>query len=253
MNKIILTLLMTILSTPAANAQNCVNSSRCDELGYTKTTTDCAGLDTLKCPFDENKVFCINSSCKEGPCKAGDILFSDMSCSAEQIPEKTAIGVVFSSVKRLAVALDEESSYWSQNDRQSIPTLDDCKRASFTCTPSGKNNTDTIIAYGKANNIEYPAAEYCNNYTTPGTKAGDWWLPSPAELMLLAIEYDIVSNKLRSLGKEYMGSATYYWSSAENGSSAFAIALSTGASEYGAAELRRKDYYTSYIRPVTAF
>ena len=58
MNKIILTLLMTILFIPAANAQNCVNSSRCDELGYTKTTADCAGLDTLVCPFDKNKAFC---------------------------------------------------------------------------------------------------------------------------------------------------------------------------------------------------
>ena len=58
MNKIILSLLLTTALTSAANAQNCVNSSRCDELGYTKTAADCTGLDTLTCPFDKNKFFC---------------------------------------------------------------------------------------------------------------------------------------------------------------------------------------------------
>ena len=73
---------MTILFTPAANAQNCVNSSRCDELGYTKTAADCAGLDTLVCPFDENKVFCVFS---EKSCEVGDILYKNKKQNPDRI------------------------------------------------------------------------------------------------------------------------------------------------------------------------
>ena len=59
MNKIILALLLTTTLAASANAQNCVNASRCDELGYTQTINECTGLNTLVCPFDKNKVFCV--------------------------------------------------------------------------------------------------------------------------------------------------------------------------------------------------
>ena len=58
MNKIILALFLSTFLAAPASAQNCVNSSRCDELGYNKSSADCSGLDTLVCPFDKNKVFC---------------------------------------------------------------------------------------------------------------------------------------------------------------------------------------------------
>ena len=61
MNKIILTLLLTTVFALSANAQNCVNSSRCDELGYNMSKTDCKGYSTLICPFDKDKVFCVYS------------------------------------------------------------------------------------------------------------------------------------------------------------------------------------------------
>ncbi len=62
MNKIILTLLMTTALSTAANAQNCVNASRCDELGYDKSIEDCKGYSTLICPFDKNRAFCSTSA-----------------------------------------------------------------------------------------------------------------------------------------------------------------------------------------------
>ena len=55
MNKIILSLLLATVFAVSANAQNCVNSSRCDELGYKQTTNECQGFNPLICPFDKNK------------------------------------------------------------------------------------------------------------------------------------------------------------------------------------------------------
>ena len=60
MNKIILTLLLTTSLAASANAQNCVNPSRCAELGYRDDVGKCSGRKTLLCPFDSNKAFCID-------------------------------------------------------------------------------------------------------------------------------------------------------------------------------------------------
>ena len=204
MNKIILTLLMTILFTPAANAQNCVNASRCDELGYNKTTADCAGLDTLVCPFDSNKVFCVFS---EKSCEVGDALYSDKKCYSIVPAEAIVIGVVFDAENRLAVALDEKSLEWGGDGKEI---------GSAAQGTSGKSNTAAILAYGKANNISYPAAEYCNKYSTSGTKAGDWFLPSIEELKLLSNNFSEINNSLKVLGKVMDDTEDrYYWSSFE--------------------------------------
>ena len=226
---------MTILFTPAANAQNCINSTRCDELGYTKTAADCNGLDTLVCPFDENKVFCTKTTI----CYDGSILFSDKSCAAEQQSGKTAIGVVFSAASRLAVALDEKELAWG-GDGEIVYAAK---------SSSGKSNTAAILAYGKANNISYPAAEYCNTYSTAGTKAGDWYLPSPEELKLLSSSYVVVSLKLATMvGKVTILESGAYWASSElDMSRAKALVLGSGSTKYS-----NKD--TSYrVRPVLAF
>ena len=236
MHKIILTLLMTILFTPAANAQNCVNSSRCDELGYTKTTTDCAGLDTLVCPFDENKVFCVFS---EKSCEVGDILYENKKCYVKAIDGKTAIGVVFNAAKRLAIAMEQIGPSWEQGRRYAdIPTLENCSSATTGCAPSGKTNTAKIIAYGKENAIQYPAAEYCGSYSTAGTSEGDWFLPSPAELLLLSASYNTVNETFAILKIQNISPGGYYWSSSElNGSTAFALNPSSGAVTEGTKHL----------------
>ena len=59
MNKIILALLLTTALAAPAIAQNCVNSSRCDELGYKQTINECLGFNPLICPFDKNKAHCL--------------------------------------------------------------------------------------------------------------------------------------------------------------------------------------------------
>ncbi|MDD4557015.1 MAG: hypothetical protein PHE89_06815 [Alphaproteobacteria bacterium] len=40
-----------------SNAQTCTIPPTCDELGYSKSTSDCSGS-MVKCPFDKSKVYC---------------------------------------------------------------------------------------------------------------------------------------------------------------------------------------------------
>ncbi len=239
MNKIILTLLMTILFTPAANAQNCVNSSRCDELGYTKTAADCAGLDTLVCPFDENKVFCVFS---EKSCEVGDILYKNKKCYVKAIDGKTAIGIVFDTEKRLAMALDEASLEWGGYGKE----IGSAARGT-----SGKSNTAAILAYGEANNIKYPAAEFCNTYSTAGTNAGDWFLPSMEELESLAANYIVVNEKLMTIaGKTTISEKSSYWSSSELSNYSARRQVPLSGDPYYSDDLKTNVFR---VRPVLAF
>ncbi len=260
MHKIILTLLMTILFTPAANAQNCINSTRCDELGYTKTAADCNGLDTLVCPFDETKFFC-SSPFHDKSCEVGDALYSDKKCYSIVPAEAIVIGVVFDAENRLAVALDETKTSWASYNGGydvDIPTLENCDREALSsCAPSGKDNTSAILAYGKSNGIVLDSvAEYCNKYKTVGTQSGDWFLPSAAELLILSANYSVVNAKLIDLGKALSTNTVhidYYGSSSEyNERYYWRVGLKDGLTVY-----RNKygNYGTSeaVFRPVLAF
>ena len=239
MNKIILTLLLTTVFALSANAQNCVNSSRCDELGYTKTTTDCAGLDTLVCPFDENKVFCVFS---EKSCEVGDILYENKKCYVKAIDGKTAIGIVFDTEKRLAMALDEATLEWGGYGKE----IGSAARGT-----SGKSNTAAILAYGEANNIKYPAAEYCNKYSTSGTNAGDWFLPSMEEFESLAANYIVVNEKLMTIaGKTTISEKSSYWSSSELSNYSARRQVPLSGDPYYSDDLKTNVFR---VRPVLAF
>lgn len=56
--KFILTLTLSLFVAQKLNAQNCARPPSCMELGYTQTTTQCAGKEMLKCPFDQTAVYC---------------------------------------------------------------------------------------------------------------------------------------------------------------------------------------------------
>ena len=116
---------------------------------------------------------------------------------------------------------------------------------------NGKSNTSTILAYGKAQSISYPAAEYVNSYTTTGTNAGEWYLPASGELYTAYSNKDFLNYALSLVGKKDIPT-DFHWSSSEN-------------SIYGAWGLRFWDgdvYHTNkgfgngysiYVRPVLAF
>lgn len=86
-------------------AQTCTVPPTCESMGYNKTASQCGNLATLKCPFDETKLFCTAFTDSEGNSimAVGDILYSDGSFSTEPIANKKPIGVIF-DISGLAVA-----------------------------------------------------------------------------------------------------------------------------------------------------
>ncbi len=59
-------ILTLLLVNPAYASFDCHQTPTCGELGYSQSTSDCAGLKYLICPFDTSKVFCGGSGCASG-------------------------------------------------------------------------------------------------------------------------------------------------------------------------------------------
>ncbi len=90
----------------------------CEELGYTDVAADCEPQKAiLKCPFDENKVFC--QAYKFVDCANYIGLYSDLRCykNRNNIPEGVEqIGVVFDEVNRIAVSPEYPKSSYNNTE-----------------------------------------------------------------------------------------------------------------------------------------
>ena len=250
MRKIILSLSAALLASTPVWAINCQVETDCTTLGYT-SDTDEGGC--LKCPFG-NKWACSTSGGVSKDCVAGAILNSDMSCSADVVSGKTPIGVVVSSERQFAIALDQKQRAWSTTDFD-IPYINASPNDA-----NGQYNTYVGYDYCRRYDQSCPAFEYVSEYKTEGTKAGDWYLPSIVET------YDIWANteKLNATLTKLSGTLIsnewndYFWSST------LGISYIYYNNRMGNAMARRMDFgaeYTSssdktdanYIRPAIKF
>lgn len=76
----------------------------------------------------------------------------------------------------------------------------------LSSTTTGKEETQAILEYrgekpeGWTPDIDdpndFPAASLCNLYRTPGTKPGDWYLPSENELQIIYVIYNVIAYSL---------------------------------------------------------
>lgn len=100
-----LSALAFFLATNPAGAQTCTVPPSCESLGFNKTAAECGKLATLKCPFDESKLFCTAYTDSNGNANMsiGDIVYTDGSYSTEPIANKKPIGVIF-DIAGIAVA-----------------------------------------------------------------------------------------------------------------------------------------------------
>ena len=192
MRKIILSLSAALLASTPVWAINCQVETDCTTLGYT-IDSDAGGC--LKCPFG-NKWACSTSGGVSKDCVAGAILNSDMSCSADVVSGKTPIGVVVSSERQFAIALDQTQRAWSTTYFE-IPYIVVEQEQSES---NGQYNTYVGYDYCQRYDQTCPAFEYVSEYKTEGTKAGDWYLPSTAELFDIYIERNILNATLTKLG-----------------------------------------------------
>ena len=86
------------LCSAASAAINCQTLPSCEELGYAYDASWCVGQKMLKCPFDQNAIYCTNSY-KEIECQIGSVLYEDKKCYTSAPRGKSPIGVVFDTSK----------------------------------------------------------------------------------------------------------------------------------------------------------
>ena len=226
---------------PAFAAIDCAVPPTCDELGYAYSSAECYEQTILKCPFDDTKVYCSEPIDPYDPvtCKVGSVLYNDLKCYVLAPSGKTAVGIVFDTTKRLAVALDETSSvaWGSSSDFMSTDLihLSNCNLQSGQyqeCQSSGRSNTDAIAASMQngdliTGDLEDYAANICMRkrdgveWKPSGTfedgmstsLAGPWFMPSISELYTLYSVKDQINDSLSAVGGTPITSST--WSSDE--------------------------------------
>ena len=227
MKKLILSCSLLALTAPAYAALDCAPLPDCEDFGYVYTADDCDGQSTLKCPFDQTKLYCTEPS-SSVTCKVGSILYNDLKCYDEVPSGKTAIAVVFDSSKRLAIAMDHKNNIKWGGYGTDISGLDNCTYSNYTtCGTEGKDNTQKIVsALGTGSNY---AAGYCYNKTDGGLAKGSWFLPSASELKTLYDNKDAVNTALQTVGGTKIPTSGSYRSSTEYDETfSFSLRLTTG-------------------------
>lgn len=142
-------------------------------------------------------------------------LYSDHSLSSEIIPSKTIIGIAVDPDNRLAVAVGYEKPAgavtgsifrrWKIRRGQAPAYISRRKR--FIPNPRRKRKYAKILAYGKANNISYPAAEAANKYQPEGCAsgswcgAGNWYLPSNYQVFAYFDNRETILEMLEAINK----------------------------------------------------
>ena len=177
-----------------ARAEECGRLPKCSSLGYKYSR--CVGAKLL-CPFDDTKQFCLEESPVDN-CAQYSILYDDRKCYDTPPAGRVPIAIVVSQYRALAIALDEpEKMPWSKNGvLENVPTLDDSSGGL-----GGAIATDAIVAYFGGSS-DY-AAGYCHNYTTTGTKRGEWFLPT-YEMVSSRLQMDRVTTAAEKVGGDAM-------------------------------------------------
>ena len=161
-----------------------------------------------------------DGACGEN-CPIGSILFNDFTCSDDVVSGKTPIGVVVyksdDGKGGQAMALKSIGRYkWGERgtDISTLPNYSSASSASqdvASCENSAK-----IRAQG--NSSTYPAVWAAYNYTTTGTKVGDWCLPAAGIFTSYYNNQSVINTGFSRAGGTKFTTSTYAWSSSENDS-----------------------------------
>ena len=111
----------------------------------------------------------------------------------------------------------------------------------------GKGNTEKLIAYGKAHDISFPAAEWCAQYSQNGVRPGEGFMPASEQLKRIVANRKIVNPALQKIGGIILDG--WIWSSSEYTPN-YAWNVYAGN---GTVDWYTKDDYDDYVRCVLAF
>ena len=241
----------------------CTPTPDCASIGHTETS--CEG-DSLKCPFDISKLFCVpcdssfkydcsganitggigtacggkymscecsgggafnNGECPQ-TCAVGMIYYSDKSCSNNLDNSKTVIGIVIKNNELIISNIQSDGIYWSQSSIDINNITNYSNEANAKADYNCKENTLAIVSAHSNEPASRNAAVSCNSYVTTGTNAGDWYLPAAGELYSYVYSnYSKINTTATNLGWAF--GTRYFWSSSEyDRNSAWMIISATG-------------------------
>lgn len=260
------TLALVLLTSKTAAAQSCAVPPSCETLGYVRSISDCGAASSLKCPFDQSKVFCVTNLGGKA-CNIGDILFNDKTCGDPSNYDSTQtklkpIGVVFDVGRRRALALNDVSDdkiqwfndtsldyeYWEY--WKDIPSYATQEQALTDI--NGKEATWVIISKITQNEEfrnyynRFPAFLAANDYKTDGTNVGDWYLPAVGELSIALNNKDILNATLLKIGGTSLARSLLWSSTQINKQQAYSISRTSRLYEKNKTELWK-------VRPAIAF
>ena len=232
-----LSILGSLAVSGAAAAQTCATPPSCETLGFTKSETDCEGLEALKCPFDQSKLYCPQGGGNMSAAAPGAILYSDGTISDSVIASKTPVGIVayvayVNGSNGFAVALTESNQTWGGYG-YNVSCLGDMDSGAASADMNGRVNTQCLVSDSQT----HPAANYCNTFSavSSGKGSSGWYLPAAGELKAMSYSYGAINLGLQKLSKTQI-SSNYYWSSSEGSSSdyyAWVVRPSDGTMYYG--------------------
>ena len=136
----------------------------------------------------------------------------------------------------LIVTPDEVKKAWSDKDCET----------NIKDEYDGKGNTEKLIAYGKKHKINFPAAEWCAQYSKNGVRPGEGFMPASEQLKRIVANRKIVNPALQKIGGIILDG--WYWSSSEYSYGTAWLVYAYDGSVYG-----NSKYYNLYVRCVLAF
>ena len=137
----------------------------------------------------------------------------------------------------LVITPDEVEMMWSDKDCET----------NIKDEYDGKGNTKELIAYGKAHDIAFPAAEWCAQYSKNGVNPGEGFMPASEQLKRIVANREIVNPALQKIGGIILGG--WIWSSSEyTDSYVWYVYANNGGLNYD-----YKNFNCGYVRCVLAF
>ena len=234
----------------AADVQ-CLKTPSCEELGYTEVA--CFQNNGVKCPYGD-KYFCVcpmnykftctgenqtggvgedcngkytacncsgglmwgDGACVEN-CPLGSILFDDFTCSDDVVSGKTPIGiVVYKDGKGAgqALALKSLGDYKWSTEYVDISGLTNYTSAE-AASKDYASCQNSILIKSQGSSSAYPAVWAAHNYTTAGTKVGDWCLPAAGIFTSIYNNQSTINTGFSRANGTQFTTSTYAWSSSE--------------------------------------
>ena len=230
-------ILPLLLLTPTLANAECTPAPDGASIGYTQTS--CETL-SLKCPFDQSKLFCLPcdssfqytcdasneygdgtscngkyQACCQTDCIVGAIYYTDGTCSSCINNNKSIAGIVIKDNELIMSAITNITwgGYGADINALSNITTETSAKADY----NGKTNTATIVAQLGTSSTD-SAAVYCYNYSPTNMEStkNSWYLPAFGELQdYICNNFNTLNSTINKLGWSRFNQQ-FLWSSTES-------------------------------------